>query len=117
MIFSSLAWLSRHHAMEEYAAYQLDSVRVGQEAKIRPSWLIGALLAAFLVGLGMALWVHLDTFYSIGSNMAGGGNGGLDLGTAGGWSSMAGSSFPLPPPGRTNEPYCRGDCRPNSLLG
>ncbi len=75
VLFSSLAWLSRHHPMEEYAAYQLDSVKIGQEARLRPSVLITALLLAFVVGLGMALWIHLDTFYAIGSNMAGGGNG------------------------------------------
>jgi hypothetical protein len=75
VMFSTFAWMSRHHAMEEMAAYQLDSAKLGREARLPTSLLVGAVLLAVCVGLGVGFWVHLDTFYSIGSNLAGGGNG------------------------------------------
>jgi hypothetical protein len=75
VLFSSLAWLSRHHLPEEQAAYQLDSIKLADEGRIPRKSLFIALLLAFIVGLGAAYWVHLSAFYAIGSNMAGGGNG------------------------------------------
>jgi hypothetical protein len=75
VLFSSLAWLSRHHLPEEQAAYQLDSVKLAEEARIPRKALFVALLVAFVVGLGAAYWVHLSAYYAMGSNMAGGGDG------------------------------------------
>lgn len=75
VLFSTMAWLSRHHFAMEHAAYQLDGIKAGQEARIRQRTLTGALLLAFGVGLAAAFWVHLDAYYKIGANLAGGGTG------------------------------------------
>lgn len=75
VLFSSLAWLSRHHFAQEQAAYQLDSLRLAQENRIPRRVITIALLVAFVVGLAAAYWTHLGAFYAMGSNMAGGGSG------------------------------------------
>jgi len=75
VLFSSLAWLSRHHNPEEQAAYQLDGAKLSGENGIPYRTLFIALLLAFAVGLGMAFWVHLSAYYDLGCNMAGGGTG------------------------------------------
>lgn len=75
VLFSSLAWLSRHHFAQEHAAYQLDSLRLAQENRIPRRAITAALLIAFVVGLGAAYWTHLGAYYALGSNMAGGGTG------------------------------------------
>ncbi len=75
VIFSSLAWLSRHHFAQEHAAYQLDGLRLAQENRIPRRVLTIALLVAFVVGLGAAYWTHLSAYYTLGANMAGGGTG------------------------------------------
>jgi hypothetical protein len=74
-LFSSLAWLSRHHLPEEHAAYQLDAMKLGQEARIHRRTIFIGLIVAFLIGLAAAYWVHLSAYYSLGANMAGGGTG------------------------------------------
>ncbi|MCC6730999.1 MAG: hypothetical protein IT208_16870 [Chthonomonadales bacterium] len=76
VLFSSFAWMGRHHLAMEQAAYQLDGVKISQEAGIRRRVFVTAVALAFLVGLGAAFWVHLSAYYDVGSNMAGGGGGG-----------------------------------------
>ena len=75
VVFSLFAWMSRHHPMEEMAAYQLDAGKLGRESRVGAGWWALALSVAVAIGLATAFWVHLDTFYTIGSNLAGGGNG------------------------------------------
>lgn len=75
VLFSSLAWLSRHHFAMEQAAYQLDGIKLSQEGGIGRRSLFVGLMLAFAVGLVMAFWVHLSTYYAMGANMAGGGTG------------------------------------------
>jgi hypothetical protein len=75
VLFSSLAWLSRHHLPEEHAAYQLDNVKLSEVGRIPYRTLFWGLLVAFVVGLLAAYWVHLSAYYVIGANMAGGGTG------------------------------------------
>lgn len=75
VLFSSLAWLSRHHLPEEHAAYQLDNVKLAEVGRIPYRTLFFGLLLAFVVGLLAAYWVHLSAYYVIGANMAGGGTG------------------------------------------
>ncbi|HZO88456.1 MAG TPA: DUF6785 family protein [Chthonomonadaceae bacterium] len=75
VLFSSLAWLSRHHLPEEHAAYQLDGVKLAEAGRIPYRTMFGALLLAFVVGLVASYWVHLSAYYAIGSNLAGGGTG------------------------------------------
>jgi hypothetical protein len=75
VMFSCLAWLSRHHFAQEHAAYQMDAMKLAQESRIGKRTLFTALIVAFLVGLGGAYWVHLSAYYTLGANMAGGGTG------------------------------------------
>lgn len=75
VLFSSFAWMGRHHLAMEESAYQLDGVKLSQESGIQRRYLIVGVALAFLVGLGAAFWVHLTAYYDIGSNMAGGGGG------------------------------------------
>lgn len=75
VLFSSLAWLSRHHLAQEHAAYQLDALKIGQEARIGRRTIFLGLMLAFLIGLVAAYWVHLGAYYALGANMAGGGTG------------------------------------------
>ena len=75
VLFSSMAWISRHHYAMEQAANQMDSAKLAEEGAIPRRTLFVALLLAFAVGLAAAFWVHLSTYYDIGSNMAGGGTG------------------------------------------
>lgn len=75
VIFSSLAWLSRHHLGEAMAAYQVDGLKLADQERIGRRALAAALLLAFGVGLAAALWAHLSGYYQIGSNTAAGGMG------------------------------------------
>ncbi|HIE52333.1 MAG TPA: hypothetical protein EYP85_11290 [Armatimonadetes bacterium] len=75
VVFSSHAWLSRHHYGQAMAAYQLDGVKLVEAGRV-PRWiLILALTLAFGVGLAGAFWAHLSAYYELGSNMAAGGTG------------------------------------------
>jgi hypothetical protein len=75
VVFSMFAWLSRHHFMQEHAAYQLDGIKLARETRIGIKTITVALFVAFAVGLAAAYWVHLNAYYTIGSNMAAGGTG------------------------------------------
>ncbi|HHX40173.1 MAG TPA: hypothetical protein GX715_09435 [Armatimonadetes bacterium] len=75
VIFSSLAWLARHHMTETLAAYQIDSLKLNDQERIGRRKLAVALGVAFAIGLGAAVWAHLDGYYQIGSNAASGGMG------------------------------------------
>jgi hypothetical protein len=75
VLLSSLAWLSRHHYAESMAAYQIDSLKLSEVAQIPRRRMIAALTIALLFGLACALWVHLDAYHHLGSNVAGGGMG------------------------------------------
>ncbi len=69
VMFSSFSWLSNHHHTMEQAAYQLDNVKLTQEARIPYKTLFIALLLAFIVGLFAAYWAHLGAYYAQGSNL------------------------------------------------
>ncbi|MCC6731005.1 MAG: hypothetical protein IT208_16900 [Chthonomonadales bacterium] len=73
VLFSAFAWMSRHHLAEEHAAYQLDGLKLAEGSRIPMGWMLAALALAFAVGLAAAFWAHLDAYYAIGSNVAGGG--------------------------------------------
>jgi hypothetical protein len=75
VLLSSLAWLSRHHYVESMAAYQIDSLKLGEETGISRRRIILALTLAAVVGLACAGWIHLDAFYGQGSNLAAGASG------------------------------------------
>ncbi len=68
-LLSSFGWMSRfQHPMEE-AAYQIDSFKLAEQARIPRLTLLIALLLAFIVGLWAAYWVHLSAYYAQGSNL------------------------------------------------
>lgn len=75
VIFSSLAWLSRHHMGEAMAAYQIDGMKLADQTHIGRRVLFVALLTAFVVGMAGTLWAHLTGYYQIGSNLSAGGMG------------------------------------------
>lgn len=75
VIFSSLAWLSRHHMGEAMAAYQIDGMKLADQTHIGWRVLFTALLTAFLVGMAGTWWAHLSGYYQIGSNLSAGGMG------------------------------------------
>jgi len=75
VMFSSLAWLSRHHYAEAMAAYQLDALKLAEAGQLTRRVVIVALTLAFLVGLAGATWAHLSAYYELGCNLAGGGTG------------------------------------------
>lgn len=80
VLLSNLSWLSQFHHPEEQAAYQIDSRKLADEARIPRRTLFKALLVAFVVGLGMAFWVHLSAYYAQGSNLvpSAGGSGSIE---------------------------------------
>lgn len=75
VLFSSFAWLSRHHYAEAMAAYNVDALKLADEVRVQRRWFLGALAVALVVGLGFAFWSHLGAYYALGSNLAGGGTG------------------------------------------
>lgn len=100
VLFSSFAWMGRHHQVMEQAAYQMDGVKLTHEAGIRRATFVTAVAVAFIVGLGAAFWVHLSAYYDVGSNMAGGGGGGGEwraVVAAQEYQQMAGRMTAAPP--------------------
>ena len=75
VVFSSLAWMSRHHLAEMMAAWQVDSLKVADQERIGRRTVALALLVAFAVGLVGGVWLHLHGYYQIGSNPSQGGAG------------------------------------------
>jgi hypothetical protein len=76
VLLSSMAWLSRHHFVQEHAAYQLDGAKIASDNRLAMRTLLLFVGVAFAVGLAAAFWSHLNAYYTIGSNMAGGGGTG-----------------------------------------
>jgi hypothetical protein len=72
VVFSSFAWLSRHHYAQAMAAYSIDGLKLAEETRIARRWLYGALGVALVAGLAFSCWAHLNAFHSIGTNMVGG---------------------------------------------
>jgi len=82
VIFSSFAWLSRHQAGHLFAAESIDAMKLSEESRIPRHAFYAALGIAFLVGLALAFWSHLEAFYAVGSNLAGGGKNEYRAGVA-----------------------------------
>jgi len=66
---------ARHHLAEAVAAYQVDGLKLADQERIGRSPMLTALLIAFAVGLAGSVWVHLSSYYQIGSNASIGGAG------------------------------------------
>ncbi len=69
VLFSTFNWLSRFHHSQEMAAYQIDSLKLGEEGKIPRRTLILGLFLGLVVGLVAAYWAHLGAYYTHGSNL------------------------------------------------
>ena len=71
-LLSQNSWLSRHHYTMAMGAYQADSMKLSQEARLPRKWIYSALVIALLFGFGCAAWSHLSAYYDIGSSFSGG---------------------------------------------
>jgi hypothetical protein len=69
VLLSMFSWLSRFHHAQEVAAYQLDSIKLADEARLPRRTIFWASLIAFAFGLAVAYWAHLGAYYAQGSNL------------------------------------------------
>jgi len=71
-IFSVLMFLSRGY-FQSTMAYQIESEKIASETGILPRVVPGWLVAAVVLGLLAAYWVHLTAYYTHGANILEGG--------------------------------------------
>lgn len=72
--FSLLGWTTMGQ-FQAMAAYQAEAGQLSRKSGIAPAPLMGMSLGAIFVGLMIAWWIHLKTFYEIGALMATGSGG------------------------------------------
>jgi uncharacterized protein DUF6785/uncharacterized protein DUF6784 len=72
VVFSSFAWLSRHHYAQAMGAYTIDAMKLADESRVQRRWFYAALVVALVCGLALAFWSQVEAFYAVGANMAGG---------------------------------------------
>lgn len=75
VLLGSMGWLSYHYTSHFMAAYQIDGLRLGDEAGMRASDMAVALLVAMVLGYWGAAWSHLTAYYQYGQNIVDGGTG------------------------------------------
>ncbi|MEN6344910.1 MAG: DUF6785 family protein [Armatimonadia bacterium] len=75
VLLSSLGWLSYHYYSHFMAAYQIDGLRLADEADMRRREMATALLGAMIIGFAGAAWAHLTAYYQYGQNIVDGGTG------------------------------------------
>lgn len=73
VVFSSFAWLSRHHYPLGITAYSVDAMKLAEETRVDRRWFYGALAVALVAGYALACWSHLEAYAAVGANLAGGG--------------------------------------------
>jgi hypothetical protein len=71
-IFAQLFFLSRGYPVSP-AATELESVELAERVGIRREHMTRAILLAVPVGLALAFWMHLSTYYELGANVLEGG--------------------------------------------
>ena len=71
----SLGWLSYHYSSHVMAAYQIDGLRLADEAQVRRRQMAVALILAMALGFAGAAWAHLTAYYQYGQNIVDGGVG------------------------------------------
>jgi hypothetical protein len=71
-IFAQLFFLSRGYPVS-VGATQLESVELAERVGIRREHMARAILLAVPVGLALAFWMHLSTYYELGANVLEGG--------------------------------------------
>jgi len=71
----SLGWLSYHYYPHFMAAYQIDGIRLADDAGVRRGEMARALMIAMAIGFAGAAWAHLTAYYQYGENIVDGGTG------------------------------------------
>jgi hypothetical protein len=67
-IFAVFFWLSRGY-FPSMSAYQMEGFKIADEARIRQRTMIWWMIAALLIGLAGAYYIHLQAYYSFGANV------------------------------------------------
>ncbi|HIE51653.1 MAG TPA: hypothetical protein EYP85_07815 [Armatimonadetes bacterium] len=73
-IFSSFAWLVRGYYPTTMAT-QMESYKIADEVRMARRYMVLVLLFAVVLGVVVAFWVHLTTYYEYGANVLEGGTG------------------------------------------
>ena len=71
-IFAQLFFLSRGYSVSVPATH-LESLEIAHRAHISPRGMLAAVAVAIPVGLAIAFWMHLSTYYELGANVLEGG--------------------------------------------
>lgn len=72
-IFAVFFWLGRGY-FPTMSAYQIEGFKICEEARIRQRTMIWWMIAAVVMGLAGAYYVHLQAYYSYGANVLEGGS-------------------------------------------
>ena len=75
VLLGTMGWLSFNYYAEFMGAYQIDGLRLADEARVKRRQMASALTVAMLVGFGAAAWSHLTAYYEYGENVVDGGTG------------------------------------------
>lgn len=75
VILGSMGWLSYHYGSHLMAAYQIDGLRLADDADVRRREMALALTLAMVIGFCGAAWAHLTAYYQYGQNIVDGGTG------------------------------------------
>lgn len=67
-ILAGLHWLGRGYLVSVPAS-QLEGIHIARRTGMELSGMTRAILTAIVVGLVMALWMHLSTYYELGANV------------------------------------------------
>ncbi|HIE50166.1 MAG TPA: hypothetical protein EYP85_00265 [Armatimonadetes bacterium] len=72
-VMSAVAFLPRGY-FPSAAAYQLESLKLAEETRLRRSSMVWVIVLALLVGLAAAYWTNLTSYYQYGINVLDGGS-------------------------------------------
>ena len=72
-IFGLFFWLARGY-FPTMSAYQIEGLKIADEANIHRRTMIWWMIAALVIGLAGAYYVHLQAYYSFGANVLEGGS-------------------------------------------
>ena len=77
-IFAILTFLSRGY-FPALIGSQVDGLKMAQEVKVPRRQMAGVVVLAAAVGIALAFWIHLTTYYAHGAENVGGGLWGVDM--------------------------------------
>ncbi len=75
VVLGSMGWLSYHYYSHVMAGYQVDAIRLADDAHVRRGEMWRALVLAMAVGFAGAAWAHLSAYYQYGQNIVDGATG------------------------------------------